>query len=136
MALQIGGLCPLLQVFDMPTSIAFYRDTLGFTPLSPIPDDDQCDWVLLGLDESRLMLNTRYESDQRPARPDPRRISAHNDLALFFSCADVDAAYAYLRSRGIEPSPPANQGYGMRQTYFRDPDGFEICFQHPVREQQ
>jgi hypothetical protein len=26
MDLKIGELCPLLQVFDMPTSIAFYRD--------------------------------------------------------------------------------------------------------------
>jgi glyoxylase I family protein len=55
-ALTIGGLCPLLQVFDMPTSIAFYRDLLGFEVASPVPDDDRCDWVLVRLRESELML--------------------------------------------------------------------------------
>ena len=30
MGIEIRGMAPLLQVFDMPTSIAFYRDVLGF----------------------------------------------------------------------------------------------------------
>jgi glyoxylase I family protein len=30
MAIEIRGMAPLLQVFDMPTSLAFYRDVLGF----------------------------------------------------------------------------------------------------------
>jgi len=28
MALKVQGVCPLLEVFDMPTSIRFYRDLL------------------------------------------------------------------------------------------------------------
>jgi glyoxylase I family protein len=27
---QIQGLAPLLQVFDMPVALKFYRDVLGF----------------------------------------------------------------------------------------------------------
>jgi len=34
MAIEIRGMAPLLQVFDMPTSIAFYRDVLGFDLVS------------------------------------------------------------------------------------------------------
>ena len=30
MAVEIRGMAPLFQVYDMPTSIAFYRDVLGF----------------------------------------------------------------------------------------------------------
>jgi catechol 2,3-dioxygenase-like lactoylglutathione lyase family enzyme len=29
MAIEVQGVAPLFQVFDMPTSIAFYRDVLG-----------------------------------------------------------------------------------------------------------
>lgn len=29
MAIEVRGLAPLLQVFDMPTSLTFYRDVLG-----------------------------------------------------------------------------------------------------------
>jgi glyoxylase I family protein len=28
--LAVRGLCPLIQVFDIPTSLRFYRDILGF----------------------------------------------------------------------------------------------------------
>ena len=30
MGIEIRGMAPLFQVFDMPTSVAFYRDVLGF----------------------------------------------------------------------------------------------------------
>lgn len=33
----IQGLCPLMQVFDMPTSLAFYRDLLGFQVVQQAP---------------------------------------------------------------------------------------------------
>jgi glyoxylase I family protein len=132
--LTIGGLCPLLQVFDMPTSIAFYRDVLGFEVVSPVPENLECDWVLLRLRESELMLNTAYEADERPPTPDPVRIEAHRDLALFFDCADVDAAYAHLRKKGLDIPAPVVRDYGMRQLYFKVPDGYEIGFQHPVAQ--
>jgi len=119
MHLRIGGLCPLLQVFDMSTSIAFYRDTLGFEVVSPVPEGDQCDWVLLRLHESELMLNTAYETGERPASPDPARVEAHRDMALFLDCADVDEAGAFLRGRGVEVADPSVTGYGMKQLYLR-----------------
>jgi glyoxylase I family protein len=132
--LKAGGICPLLQVFDMLTSIAFYRDVLGFEVVSPVPDNDQCDWVLLRLHESELMLNTAYEADDRPPVPEPARIAAHRDTALFFDCPDPDAAYAYLRHKGIAAKEPVVQAYGMKQVYLNDPDGYEICFQCPVTQ--
>jgi catechol 2,3-dioxygenase-like lactoylglutathione lyase family enzyme len=30
MCIEIRGMSPLLSVFDMPASLAFYRDVLGF----------------------------------------------------------------------------------------------------------
>jgi catechol 2,3-dioxygenase-like lactoylglutathione lyase family enzyme len=130
--LKIDGLCPLLQVFDMPTSLAFYRDVLGFTVVTRAPDKDDCDWALLRLNDSHLMLNSAYESDDRPAIPDPARIAAHRDTGLFFGCRDVDGAYAYLREKGIGASKPAVQSYGMKQVYLKDPDGYELCLQCPA----
>lgn len=134
MSLRIGGFATLLQVFDMPTSLAFYRDVLGFQAASEVPADDRCDWVMLTLHGSELMLNTAFEAHERPAVPDPARIAAHSDVILYFDCEDVDAAYAYLRERHVAAKEPAVAFYGMKQVYLKDPDGYEICLQHPVRE--
>jgi catechol 2,3-dioxygenase-like lactoylglutathione lyase family enzyme len=129
MELKIGGLCPLLQVFDMPTSLGFYRDVLGFATVSPVPDDGACDWVLLDLRGSELMLNTAYESDSRPAVPDAARVAAHRDTALFFDCVDVDEACLALRMKGLDVADPVVRDYSMKQLYFTDPNGYEICLQ-------
>ena len=70
MALDVRGLTPLLQVYDMPTSVRFYRDVLGFevAATSPMLGEDRFHWALLRLGDAELMLNTAYEFDNdRPA---------------------------------------------------------------------
>jgi len=75
MNIVLRGLCPLLQVFDMPASLRFYRDVLGFAEVDKSGEGDSVDWAWL----------------------------------------------------------PKVAPYGMRQLYFSDPDGYLICFQHPVK---
>ena len=125
------GLCPLFQVFDMPTSVRFYRNLLGFEIVSTSPprSPDDSDWVMLRLNDATLMLNTAYECDQRPAVPDPARQAAHDDTCLYIGCPDVDQAYRYLLEKGLDVKPPKVAPYSMKQLYLKDPDGFALCFQ-------
>jgi catechol 2,3-dioxygenase-like lactoylglutathione lyase family enzyme len=133
MSIEVQGVCALLQVFDMPSSIRFYRDILGFEIIETSPrEGDQFDWGWLRSNGAELMLNTAYESDQRPSSPDPSRISAHQDVCLYFGCADVDAAYRHLQSCGVALNPPQIAPYGMKQLYVSDPDGYQLCFQTRV----
>lgn len=129
MPIQINGMAPLLQVFDMPTSLAFYVDILGFRIVNasgPIP---HCGWAHLALGDTALMLNTMYEDHDRPSEADPQRVIAHGDTAMYFGCPDVDAVYRHLLEKGINPGPPMVTSYGMRQLYVKDPDGYNLCFQ-------
>lgn len=130
MAIEIRGLAPLLQVFDMPASLKFYCDGLGF---QVVANDGKTaphfDWVLLRLNGWELMLNTAYEAGHRPAVPDPARIAAHEDASIYFACPDVDGAYGYLREKGITAKEPGIGPYGMKQLYLKDPDGYLLCFQ-------
>lgn len=134
MAIEIQGMAPLIQVFDMPTSLRFYRDILGFEVTNDSGRGDLSDWVMLQRGDSVLMLNTRYEADFRPAAPDPAAATAHHDTCLYLGCPNVDAAFAYLRESGLEIKPPKVAPYGMKQLYLHDPDGFGICFQWPVED--
>jgi catechol 2,3-dioxygenase-like lactoylglutathione lyase family enzyme len=131
MTFKIEGMTPLIQVFDMPRSVGFYRDLLGFEVVatSPPRGRDDFDWGLLRREGIHLMLNTAYEEDARPAQPEPSRVGAHDDTGLFFRCPDVDAAYAELLAKGIDLKPPVVAPYGMKQLYLKDPDGFVICLQ-------
>lgn len=135
MAIDIRGLAPLLEVFDMPASIHFYRDLLGFEVGSTSGPGDNCGWSLLRLNGVELMLNTAYDEGKRPARPDPARVAAHADTTLFFGCADLDGAYRLLRAHGFDVKEPAVAYYGMRQLSVRDPDGYGLCFQWPATKE-
>jgi glyoxylase I family protein len=132
MALQIEDCVTLLEVFDMRRSVAFYRDVLGFEIVAQSQPGEDFDWGWLRQGEVELMLNTAYESHERPPAPDPARVRAHTDTALFFGCRDLDAAHAHLRAHGLNPQPPAVTSYGMRQLWLDDPDGFRLCFQWRV----
>ena len=128
--IEIRGLAPLLQVFDMPTSIAFYRDVLGFeVVITTAPRGEHFDWALLRLSGVELMLNTAYEDEARPPVPDPARIAAHDDTAIYFGCPDVDAAYANFRVQGVVVKEHKIAPYDMKQLYVNDPDGYNLCFQ-------
>lgn len=133
MTIEVHGLCALLQVFDMPTSVRFYRDALGFEIVETSPRaGDQFDWGLLRLNNANLMLNTAYEQEYRPAEPEAARVTAHADTCLYFGAPNVDAVYQHLRAHGIEVEEPKVAPYGMKQLYLRDPDGYALCFQWPA----
>lgn len=134
MTVRIDGFAPLLQVFDMPRSLAFYRDVMGFDVAQRSAPGDDCDWCLLRRNGAELMLNAAYEQDARPAAPDPARAAAHEDTGLFFGCPDLDAAWRHLRENGIDASAPRVAPYGMRQVWCRDPDGYVLCLQWPAGE--
>lgn len=130
MAYRLEGATTLLEVFDMPTSIRFYRDVLGFEVVTSSGEGDDVGWALLRRDDAEIMLNTAYETnDERPQGPDPARQAAHADTTIFFGCRDVDEVYRDLLAHGIELDGPVVRDYGMKQLSLSDPDGYGICFQ-------
>jgi len=136
MPLEIQGLTPLIQVYDMPKSVRFYSSVLGFdvvshSPVYAIEDGVELfHWCLLRREGTELMLNTAYDEGERPPLRDTLRDLSHGDTGLYFVCPDLDAAYAHVQSLGVPCAPPKTAWYGMRQLFFRDPDGYGITLQH------
>jgi glyoxylase I family protein len=73
MAIHVAGVTPLLEVFDMRRSVAFYRDVLGFDVVQEWAPDGNLYWAMLKLGAAVLMLNARYEVAAQPAEPDAAR---------------------------------------------------------------
>lgn len=132
--INLVGIAPLLQVFDMPTSLHFYRDILGFNVVQSSGQGDEVDWVLLKFNDIELMLNTAYEKSNRPPTADFKRKSAHGDTILYFGCPDTDATYSYLIDKGLDIKKPEITGYGWKALNVIDPDGYHLCFHYPLNE--
>ena len=120
---------PLLQVFDMQTSLKFYCDVMGF---QIVDKTDRDWWAMIRLGDARLMLNTAYEDDKRPPKAEPKRVRGHGDVSLYFEFADLHALHAHLRGKGCVVKPPARTSYGLMQMNVKDPDGYELCFTAPL----
>lgn len=129
---QMQGMVPLLQVFDMPVALKFYRNVLGFEVVQASGEGDDVDWVLLKLNSIELMLNTAYEKQNRPLKADEQRITAHTDTSLYFSHPDIDELYGYLLSKGMYLKEPQITGYGWKAIYLLDPDRYLLCFHWPT----
>jgi catechol 2,3-dioxygenase-like lactoylglutathione lyase family enzyme len=132
MAIELETLTPLLGVYDMPTSVAFYRDMLGFTVVAHADEYalGRFHWAMLKNGTAALMLNTNYEDDAaRPVPPDTVRTPGHGDTTIYINCPAVDAAAEELRAKGVAVRGPENTWYGARQIYMVDPDGYNVCLQ-------
>lgn len=133
-ASNVRSVTTLLEIFDMATSLAFYR-ALGCEVemhWGEQEDESEWDWVLLRLGNAALMLNTRYERDERPSAPEPGRMKGHADTELFFNCEDVDLVCGRLRDNGLSVPEPMTTFYGARRVCLTDPDGFVVCFEAPA----
>jgi catechol 2,3-dioxygenase-like lactoylglutathione lyase family enzyme len=134
MTIQLDGLVPLLSVFDMPEAVAFYRDVLGFEVVSHSPEIEAAEgryfhWCWLKRGSAELMLNTLHDANERPAERDAARGRYAGEVCLYMGCNEIDGAYAELRAAGVACSPPVVTGYGMKQLYFCDRDGYGLCLQ-------
>ena len=131
MAFSPRGLTPLINVFDIPTSLAFYRDVLGFIVVSASPEVETAEgrfshWMWLRFGEAEMMLNTLYDSNERPLQaPDKRS----KDTVFYIGCSDVDVAYRELTGRGLKAERPKIAPYGLKLFSTEDPDGYTIAFQ-------
>lgn len=137
MTIVTDGMAPLLQVYDMPEALAFYQGVLGFeivdaSPVVDTPEGRFSHWMWLRLGPAHVMLNTAYDEGERPSARVETQQRWHNDVCLYFTCADVDAVHETLRSRIPDLKPPKDVPYGMRQLYLRDPDGYNLCFQTSI----
>jgi glyoxylase I family protein len=98
MPVEVTAMTPLIQVFNMPRALAFYRGILGCQVVADSGDGDKSSWVLLRLNSTNLMLNDQYELGHEPSAPPPERTRWHRDTCLYFDCPDPDVAYEFLKS--------------------------------------
>lgn len=121
---------PNLIVRDIDASMRFYRDVLGFTVTTTVPDQAPFVFVWLERDGVPVFLNdaATVEEDLPGAGSRPPGGTA----TLFFSLTDVDAYHARIAPHARVVMPLKTQFYGMREFAVEDPDGHLITFAEKV----
>jgi glyoxylase I family protein len=137
MAIKVHDICALLSVYDMPEAVRFYTAVLGFELVSRSPTYETIDgaehfhWCMLRNGSSYLMLNTEYDTGERPPHR-PAFEQQRFGTWFFFGCEDLDDARRQLEAHGVSCDGPKVVPYGFLTLSFRDPDGHGITLQHRV----
>lgn len=122
---KITQTVPLFDVADVDKSIEFYVDGLGFELQDKWVEDDVLRWCRVEHGDSALML--QKTQGEPPANRGP-------GLTLYFICEDAKAAHQEFKERGVQVGEPF-VGNNMDVFYFKDPDGYRLSFESPIKQE-
>lgn len=109
-----------LQTADLPQSIAFYRDLLGFAEIPRVKFDFGGAWLF------KYGLQIHLIEDAAWKAPDASIRSRHNHIA--FEVTDIDAVERQLESAGLKMKISIQASSNVKQIFVHDPDGHIIEF--------
>src|SRR6185503_8597820 len=123
---EISGISPFFIVSDVPSSLSFYRDRLGFEVIFQEPADAPF-LAIVRRGAAMILLNSVGLEPLPNYRRDP---SARWDAYLYVP--DPDALAAEFASRKVEFSKPLQDtGDGLRGFELKDADGYVLFFGRP-----
>jgi len=137
----------MLTSNDVPKSIAFYRDVLGFELEASWPDEKNPMWANLVLDGQSVMLGCNMEPKEEHCQGDAATLGWWSDrhaafnkntpgagVLVYLRVGDVDGYHATIKDRGAAPIlAPTSQFYGIREFPIADPDGYQLMFYTPIK---
>jgi lactoylglutathione lyase len=130
--MNLTDVTPNLIAADIDRSTAFYRDVLGFSVVTTVPNAAPFAFVWLQRGPVKVFLNSvesvRAEHRDLAARP----IGGTNTMFIVVeaesTAAGVDALFAEVQARARVIMPLTDQFYGMREFGIEDPDGYVVFF--------
>ena len=120
---------PILAVKDLDTSIAFYKDKLGFEHSFTMPGPDgKTRFAIVNLGQSvSIGLQLALMTEQR----------GHGVVFMVYlpDTVDIDQFYADVHARGVQVAVPIKTEYwGDRVFSLHDPDGYYLSMTKTVKQ--
>lgn len=126
----ISGIAPFFIVRNVPASLLFYRDRLGFAITFQGPDPDDIFFGIVQRGAAMIMLKDVGVDPMPNCTRDIKKGIARWDAYLHVP--DPDALAAEFLSRNVELSEPlANTDDGLRGFEVKDADGYVLFFGRP-----
>ena len=126
---HLTKLTPNLVVADVSRSMAFYRDVLGFSVQTTVPDAVPYVFAIVQSGPVEIFLNAAEAAAAE--YPAFKGRSIGGTLTLFMQVDDARAAHEALKNRVEIVMPLEKKWYGVIEFAFLDPDGYIITFAQP-----
>ena len=114
-----------LTTRDLPASVAWYRDVIGFTVDREHKREERLIAVSLRAGPVRLLL-TQDDGSRGLDRAKGEGFSVQ-----FTTAQDIDAIAARIKGRGVVLATEPFDAFGVRAFRLRDPDGFRLTISSP-----
>jgi len=126
----IEAISPFFIVTHVPTSLAFYRDRLGFEITFQGPEPDDIFFGIVCRGGAQILLKAVGVPPVPNCTRDVKQGIARWDA--YVDVPDPDALAAEFASRHVEfVEPLADTDDGLRGFALRDADGYVLFFGHP-----
>ena len=127
---EISGISPFFIVTHVPTSLAFYRDQLGFEITFQGPDPDDIFFGIVRRGGAQILLKDIGVDPVPNCTRDIKKGIARWDA--FVIVPDPDALAAEFASRKVEFFEPLKDtDDGLRGFEIKDADGYLLFFGRP-----
>lgn len=127
---RIVGIAPLFVVNNVPATLAFYRDLLGFEVMYQGPEPDDIFFGMVERGGAMIMFKAIGVAPVPNYTRDVNRGIAPWDA--YICAADPDALAAEFASRNVEFFKPLlNNSDGLRGFEIKDPNGYVLFFGRP-----
>jgi len=128
---DVGIIMPFFVVRNVPRSLAFYRDLLGFDITFQGPEPDDVFFGMVKRGHAEIMLK---DIGVEPIPNYTRDIKkGHAPWDAYVYVPDPDALAAEFQSRGVALWKPLTvNSDNLRGFEVQDADGYVLYFGHPV----
>ena len=127
---EIGGVSPLFIVRDVPTTLAFYRDRLGFEITFQGPEPNDIFFGIVQRGAAMIMFKAIGVEPVPNYTRDIKQGIARWDAYVYVP--DPDALAAEFESRDLEFWVPLQDTEdGLRGFELKDADGYVLFFGRP-----
>ena len=128
---EISGISPFFIVSHVPSSLAFYRDRLGFEIVYQGPTPDDVFFGIVRRGGAQILLKAVGVAPIPNCTRDVQKGIARWDA--FVDVPDPDALGAEFASRSVELCEPLEDtDDGLRGFALRDLDGYVLFFGRPL----
>ena len=129
--MNILQIIPELLVEDMPKTVRFYKDILGFKPEITFPEKDPV-FVQVGRDNVHVMLYTR--SEFKKEIPRLKKVTMGGTVLLYIKARKIEDFYARINKSVTVIQHLHKTDYGTLEFTITDCNGYLIAFSETLTQ--